>query len=111
MKQLPIWRDANRLLLEVEQAVRGFSRYHKYSVGTDLRRQSMGIVRLLSRAYHAEGDRRGQVRRLVFAVDDIKVLIQLAKELQAFASFSQFQRISALAVSVGRQSGSWLKKV
>ncbi len=111
MKHLPIWRDANQLLLEVEQAVRNFPRYHKYSVGTDLRKQSMGLVRLITRAYRAEDDRRRQVRRLVFAVDDLKVLIQLTKELHAFANFSQFQRISQLAVSVGKQSGSWLKKL
>jgi hypothetical protein len=30
-ERLPIWRDANRLLLGVEQAVRGFGRYHKYN--------------------------------------------------------------------------------
>ncbi|MFS8086423.1 MAG: hypothetical protein ACMG6H_12395 [Acidobacteriota bacterium] len=34
--QLPIWRDANALLPEVEQAVRRFSRYHKYSLGAEL---------------------------------------------------------------------------
>lgn len=37
--QLPIWRDANRLLIEIEQAVRKFPRYHKYALGSDLRRQ------------------------------------------------------------------------
>lgn len=49
-QRLPIWRDANRLLLEIEQAVRGFPRYHKYAVGTDMRRQAMMICRLLVRA-------------------------------------------------------------
>lgn len=68
MKHLPIWRDANQLLLEIEQAVRKFPRYYKYSVGTDLRRQAMGVVRLILRAYHADGDRKRQVKRLVFAV-------------------------------------------
>ena len=78
MKQIPIWRDANLLLLEVEQAVRGFPRYHRYTLGTDLRQQAMGIVRLINRACHAEGDRKRQVKRLMLAVDDIKVMIQLA---------------------------------
>ena len=36
-QQLPLWRDSQRLLLEVEQAVRGFTRYHKYSLGAELR--------------------------------------------------------------------------
>jgi hypothetical protein len=46
-EHLPIWRDARRLLLEVEQAVRGFPRYHKYTVGTDLRRQAILVPTLL----------------------------------------------------------------
>ncbi|MCI5163668.1 MAG: hypothetical protein D3917_16960 [Candidatus Electrothrix sp. AX5] len=57
-ERLPIWRDANRLLLELEQAVRQFSRYHKYTVGTDLRRQAMYICRMLVRSLSAaEGQR------------------------------------------------------
>ena len=47
-RQLPLWRDATRLALEVENAVRQFGntpslpRYHKYVLGSDLRRQAMG---------------------------------------------------------------------
>jgi len=63
---LPIWRDCNRLLLEIEQAVRQFPRYHKYAVGADMRRQSMYICRLLVRALDAEGDKRVyQVRQML----------------------------------------------
>ena len=50
LNHLPIWRDANRLLLAIEQAVGQFSRYHKYSLGTDLRRQAMAVCRLILRA-------------------------------------------------------------
>ncbi len=37
LNRLPIWRDANRLLAETEQVVRTFARYHKYSIGAQLR--------------------------------------------------------------------------
>jgi len=50
---LPIWRDANRLLVAIEQAVMQFSRYHKYTLGSDLRKQAMGICRVLVRALNA----------------------------------------------------------
>jgi len=107
MQQLPIWRDANLLLLEVEKAVRHFPRYHKYSLGTDLRQQAMGICRLIIRAYNSDNNQQSQIKRLGLAVDDIKVQIQLAKELEAFRHFREFQQIVELAVSVGRQSGGW----
>lgn len=38
MNQMPIWRDANRLLLLVEEAVRHFPRHHKYSLDIEFRR-------------------------------------------------------------------------
>ncbi|GAB2738440.1 hypothetical protein GCM10027019_18050 [Melaminivora jejuensis] len=49
-RQLPLWRDAQRLLLQVELAVRGFARYHKYTLGSELRQQAMAICRLVAHA-------------------------------------------------------------
>ena len=50
LNHLPIWRDANRMLLAIEQAVRQFTRYYKYTLGTELRRQAMQMCRLIIRA-------------------------------------------------------------
>ena len=36
-EHLPIYKGAYDLCLWLEQVVRGFSRYHKYSLGADLR--------------------------------------------------------------------------
>jgi hypothetical protein len=102
-RQLPLWRDAQRMLLEVEQAVRAFPRYHKYSLGTELRRQAMDVNRLVARAAQ-ENDparRAALVERLVWTVEDLKMSVQLAKELEAFASFAQFQRLAEQAVALG----------
>jgi len=110
LRALPIWRDALRLTVLLEEAVRGFPRYHKYALGTDLRRGAMRVVRLVGRAYHARGARAPLVGQLVEAVDDLKLLIQLGKELRAFRSFAEFQAAAELAVQLGRQSGGWLKR-
>jgi len=108
---LPIWRDISRLLVLIEEAVRKFPRYHKYTLGSDLRRQAMNVHRLLVRALNAQGpERPRQVERLNLAVDDLKLMIQLGKEIQAFQSFRQFEEIAELAVQVGRQSGLWRKR-
>jgi predicted alpha/beta-fold hydrolase len=100
-ERLPIWRDANRLLLEIEQAVRRFPRYHKYAVGADLRQQAMLVCRLLVRALSAENRQRvEQVQNLRHAADDLKVMIQLAKEVKAFQSFRQFEEMMVALLSV-----------
>lgn len=63
LQHLPLWRDANGLLLAIEQAVRHFPRYHKYTLGADLRRQAMGICRLVVRGYHDKARQAWQMTR------------------------------------------------
>jgi len=109
-QHLPIWHDANRLLIVIEEAVRQFPRYHKYTLGADLRRQAMNVCRRIIRANSLRQGREQQLEQLVLAVEDLKVLLQLGKEVQAFASFKQFQEAAELAVAVGKQSGGWWKR-
>jgi len=111
-ENLPIWRACNRLLVETETAVRGFSRYNKYTLGHELRLSVLKCSRVLIRALNANlVHRLTWVERLQVQCDDVKLLLQLAKELSMFASFSQFQVLSELAVSIGKQVGQWRRKL
>lgn len=111
IKTLPIWRDSQQLLLLIEQAVRHFPRYHKYTLGSELRRQAMLICRLLARAYNDKERRLRHVMSLHDAIEDLKIQIQLAKELAAFRHFQEFDTIARLAVAVGKQSGGWRQRL
>lgn len=44
------------LSIYLQRAVRGFSRYNKYTLGTELRTISLDIVRLIIRGNNTEGD-------------------------------------------------------
>lgn len=111
-RHTPLWRDASRFVVEVEMVVRRFPRYHKYTLGSELRTQAMNVCRLVARAgQEADAQRRAALlERLVWAVEDLKMSVQLAKEVEAFASFAQFQRLAEQAVALGRQSGGWWKR-
>jgi hypothetical protein len=111
MKTLPIWHDANCLLLEIEQAVKHFPRYHKYTLGSELRTQAMLICRLVSRAWRDKPKTQHWLEKLVPAVDDLKIQLQLGKELQAFRNFAEFERLVMLTMEVGKQGGGWLRRV
>ena len=111
LNSLPIWRDANRLLVHIERAVRQFPRYHKYALGSDLRHQARSVCRCLLQATSATDERLSRVEVLIAQVDELKLLIQLAKELECFRSFAEFQAIAELAVVVGKQSGGWRKRL
>ncbi len=66
----PILRLVERLLVELEEAVRRFPRYHKYTLGSELRTQAMRIACLSHRAgYDKTGcARSGPVIRAISAM-------------------------------------------
>lgn len=106
----PIARVAERLLKEVEETVRRFPRYHKYTFGSDLRREAMHVARLTHRAWRDHDQQTHWLRRLAFAIDDLKLSLQLGKQIEAFASFRQFEMLARIAADLGRQCGGWLKQ-
>ena len=50
-REFPIGRDAQRLLVRTEEAVRRFPRNHKYTLSSDLRRQARRVHQLVNRAW------------------------------------------------------------
>ena len=96
--------------MQLEQSVRCFPRYHKYTLGSEIRGQAMNCMRLIQRAMHDKARQKEYVRSLVFAVDDLKLQLRLAKELNAFRDFGQFERAAQASVKVGKQAGGWLKR-
>jgi hypothetical protein len=49
-EHLPIYKQAMAIAVHFEKLVAGFSRYHKYTLGTELRQQSRAIVSLVIKA-------------------------------------------------------------
>ena len=106
----PIVKLSERLLREIEQAVRGFARYHKYTIGTDLRTQAMLVVRVCHRAWRDRARQPYWIDQLVWAIDEIKLSLQLGSQLRAFHSFGQFEVLIRLAEDLGRQAGGWKRQ-
>jgi hypothetical protein len=52
-EHLPIYREAMRLAVHLENTVRGFARYHEYTLGSELRNGSRRIVELIIKAIPA----------------------------------------------------------
>ena len=89
--------------------VAGFSRYHKYTLGSDLRQKSREIVLLIVKANNTRQQRKTVLIQLRNALDELLLLVRLGKEVQAFKSFKAFQFIVELVVSVCKQNEGWLK--
>lgn len=88
--------------------MRSFSRYHKYTVGTDLRQQSRALVTVIFRA-NSRQKKLPVLVELRERVEAFQVLLRICKEVKAFAQFEAYARAAQLAVALGRQNEGWIK--
>ena len=107
----PIVRTAERLLLDIEKAVRRFPRYHKFTFGSTLRNQAFAVAQLANRAWRQRSKQAARVEQLVWAVDDIKIALQLGSQLRAFASLAQYEAVARVARDLGKQVGGWHRQL
>ena len=107
-ENLPIFKKALEINLYIENAVRGFSRYNKYSIGSELREKAREVIYSIYKIYFAK-DKRVKIENLRDRVEELKIVIYLAKELKALRDFKQFEILSNMAFNIARQAQSWLK--
>ncbi len=101
-----IAKDLRRLRGEIELAVRGFDRFHRYNSGTVLRDQVRKVQRLIVRYWHDVNDRQRWVDQLRHEIDVLKEDLQAAKDVSAFKhGFRQFENLYRQAEAIGRQAG------
>lgn len=109
-EHLPIYKQAMDVAVHFEKLVTGFSRYHKYTLGSELRDSSRNIVSLII-WINNEKDKVAGLKRLRIKLDELMVLIRLAKEVKAFKSFKSYQFVVEQVGSVCRQNEGWLKSI
>ncbi len=83
LTSLPIWRDANQFLLAIEKVVKLFPKYHKYTLGTELRQNALKVCNLIHQAWQERSKQCDCLQQLKYCIDEIKIQLHLAKKLQA----------------------------
>jgi hypothetical protein len=66
-------------MVERERIVKDIPWYHKYTLGTQLRKKAMQIYQWVSGVIQHKQNRKQWIESLVYAVDNFKCQIQLAK--------------------------------
>ncbi|MBY0279422.1 four helix bundle protein [Candidatus Binatia bacterium] len=107
-EHLPIYKRTYDLCLYLEQVVRSFPRYQKYTLGTDLRDAARRVLKLVVRA----GSRQNKVDVLLElreTLEELKVLLRLGQDAHAFQKFASFEHAATLVVEIAKQNEGWLK--
>ena len=109
--QIPaIVKAAERVMAEIEIAVTRFPRAHRYTLGSDLREQTMAVARLAHKTWRDRDHISERLEELSEAIDDLKLRMQLGQQVRAFASFAQFESLARLVGDLGRQCGGWKRR-
>ena len=103
----PVVKLAESFCVQMEQAVRRFSRYYKFTVGTELRLAAIRVAEIAHRAWRERASQSEWTKQLVEAIDTLQLRMQIARQLRVFASGAQFDAMMVVVVDLGRQAGGW----
>ena len=103
---LPVYRDTYRMLLTLFRLTGHFPREYKYTLGQDLKRDAMRLVRHIFRA-NAEAGRRGEhLRSFADDFELVRLQVRLGFDLK-LVSHRQFADITEQMDTIGRQITGW----
>lgn len=103
-----VYNTALDLAIYLEKIVRTFSRYHKYTLGSDLRGKSREIVGFIIKA-NSTADRLPVLLELRERLEALMVLLRIGKEVKAFSHFNGYAYAANLVVNLNRQNEGWIK--
>jgi len=109
-EHLPIYREAYDLTGHIEKIVRNFSRYHKYTLGTDLRNGIRATLEKIIEANNAP-DRAERLIELRHQLEGLKVLCRLCHDSGAFGGGTKsYLHVAERLTGLARQNEGWLKQ-
>ncbi|MBI5756274.1 MAG: four helix bundle protein, partial [Nitrospirae bacterium] len=76
---LPIYKKAMDVAVHFEKVVAGFSRYHKYTLGADLRNKSREIISLIVKANSSQ-EKLSRLLELRQRLEELLILIRICKD-------------------------------
>ncbi|ETR70919.1 MAG: hypothetical protein OMM_08462 [Candidatus Magnetoglobus multicellularis str. Araruama] len=89
-EHLQIYRASFEYLIYYENIVKGFSIYHKYTHGSDLRDTGREIVKLIIRANNSR-NKSPALEELRICLEESRLILRICKELKAFKNFKSFE--------------------
>ena len=109
-EHLPIYKGAFDLLIYFEKIVKNFSRYNKYTHGSDLRNITRQVVMLIVRANNSL-DKLPVLEEIRIRLEELKAVIRICKEIEAFPNFNSFQTSINQVIQLAKQNEGWMRSL
>jgi hypothetical protein len=102
---LPVYRDTYRLILLLFTLTKEFPREYKYTLGQDLKHDTMRLVRHIYRANKGEG-RKEHLEDFSDDFELVKLQVRLCHDLRLISP-GRFSEVVLLMDTIGKQVNGW----
>ena len=106
--ELPIYKDTYKLILLIYKRTKEFSREYKYTLGQDMKRDSIILVRSIYRA-NRNTDKRQYLEEFLDNFEILKLEVRLCVDLKLI-SIKHLAEISKMLEIIGKQATAWKNK-
>jgi len=103
---LPVYRDTYKLVLKIFEVTQNFSREYKYTLGQDMKRDAMRLVRSIYRANKATTKKQEYLEAFLDDFELLKLEIRLCTDMKML-SIKRLSELSRLMDCVGKQVTGW----
>ena len=103
--ELPIYKDTYKLILIIFEQTKHFSREYKYTLGQDMKRDSIQLVRSIYRANRSK-EKRQYLEEFLDNFEILKLEVRLSADLKLL-SIKHLSEISKMLDLIGKQATAW----
>ena len=105
--ELPVYKDTYLLVIKIFECTKNFSKEYKYTIGADLKKDAMQLLRTIFSANRAIS-KKEVLERFLDEFELVKLQIRLCVDLKIMPIRSQAS-LSEIADRIGKQITGWLK--
>jgi len=102
---LPVYKDTYQLILKIFELTKEFSREYKYTLGQDMKRDALQLVRSIYRANKAS-QKKEHLEKFIDDFELLKLEIRLAVDMKIMSIRKQAE-LSLLLEGIGKQITGW----
>lgn len=102
---LPVYRDTYQLILKIFEVTKDFPKEYKYTLGQDMKRDAMQLVRSIYRA-NKSAAKTGHLDAFLDEFELLKLEIRLCTDMKVL-SFKKLAELTVLMDSIGKQVTGW----
>ena len=102
---LPVYRDTYKLVLKIFEYTKDFSREYKYSLGQDMKRDSLCLIRSIYRA-NKEFEKIEHLKNFQDDFEILKLEIRLCVDMKILSPKKQAE-LALLMGEIGKQITGW----